>query len=127
MPRTHPYLKGLAETRARADDRCLRAEKRLTEVTQLLVRTRAQLEEKCARLEKGTLYWARVAHCSRAEREACDLLIKKYDALLVPAAIVPINGWQGRYGEHGELSKLVRRFVEMAYPNAITTTEVERP
>ena len=124
MPRTHPYLKGLAETRARADDRCLRAEKRLTEVTQLLVRTRAQLEAKCARLEKGTLYWARVAHCSRAEREACDLLIKKYDALLVPAAIVPINGWQGRYGEHGELSKLVRRFVEMAYPNAITTTEV---
>jgi len=65
-----------------------------------------------------------VAHCSRGEREACDRLIKKYDALLVPTAIVPINGWQGRYGEHGGLSKLVRQLVEMAYPNAITTTEV---
>jgi len=80
MKKTPSYLKGLAETHARAVGDVVRLEKLFSEIS-------AKLTE------------------SKANLAACDRLIRKFDARLNPTLIVPIHAWQGRYGKRGNYGK----------------------
>jgi len=99
MRKTPSYLKGLAETRARAAGDVQRFKEIYEEIGQKL---------------------------ARAERDlaACDCLIQKFDERLNPDLIQPIHGWQGRYGERGALLEEVRRIIQNAWPEEVTTTEI---
>ena len=93
MPRTHPYLKGLAETRARADGQCSLLE--------------GQIEVLFRRLEK-----------SQAERTSCDWLIRLFNPQLRPEAIQAISpGQRTRYGERGALTREIFAVLQLAYSN----------
>lgn len=76
MRKTPSYLKGLAETRARAAGDV----QRLQQIYQEIGR-----------------------HLARAEKDmaACDCLIQNFDERLDPSLIEPIHAWQGRYGKRG--------------------------
>ena len=99
MRKTHSYLKGLAETRARAHGDYTRLKAIHAEVSQKL-------------LEAETLMLS------------SDVLIKKYDERLQPSLIPPINAWQGRYGKRGALRRFVSHIIERAYPDSLTTQEI---
>lgn len=100
MPRTHPYLRGLAETRARADSQC-------SSLT-------AQLATLAYRLEKA-----------RTERDACDSLIRKFNPKLLPEAIQPITeGQRTQYGQRGALTKVILAALQQAYPESISTSAI---
>lgn len=99
MRKTPSYLKGLAETRARAAGDATRLQKLYDEIGQ-------KLEE------------------AKAEQAACDRLILKFDPRLVPARIPNINGSQGRYGKRGALGAAILRHVEATWPGEITTAEL---
>jgi hypothetical protein len=99
MRKTPSYLKGLAETRARAAGDIQRLKKIQEEVAQKLAQAQDELE-------------------------ACDRLIRKYDARLNPELIQPIRAWQGRYGKRGALQATIKRLLQEAFPEAIDTTEL---
>jgi hypothetical protein len=94
------YLKGLVETRARADAYAVRLE-----------RLSAELD---AALSKA-----------RRDRESCDNLIRAYNDQLDPAQIAPIQGRRGRYGPRGAFIGAMQSFIESAYPGEVTSAEVE--
>jgi len=94
-----PVMKGLVETRARADGQC----------------------NKLARLiESLSADFQRV----RAERDACDLLIAKINSRIRPDQIEPINAHQGRYGPRGSLRGTLIALIRSEHPGSITTTEL---
>jgi hypothetical protein len=99
MRKTPSYLKGLAETRARVSADVMRYEQIINEVSEAL--------------KKG-----------RAEMDACDTLIKKFDERLDPALIEPIRAWRGRYGKRGALREAIIRILKQRAPNPIATTEL---
>jgi hypothetical protein len=96
---TPSYLKGLAETRARA----ARAAQRFDEIYE-------EIGQKLAKAERALA--------------ACDCLIQKFDERLNPGLIQPIHGWKGRYGKRGPLLEEVKRIVQNAWPEKVTTTEI---
>lgn len=98
MVKVPSYLKGLVETRARADAYVQRLE--------------AVIREAEERLAKAM-----------AEREACDTLISAYNPNLNPDSIEPIRAWRGKYGKRGEKAQALREFVRAAYPAAVSTAE----
>ena len=99
MRKTPSYLKGLAETRARAaaDVLCY----------QQLV---AELQDKLSKAQN--------------ELTSCDTLIRKFDGRLDPNLITPINHWKGRYGKRGALRKAVIRLLQEQAPDELTTTAI---
>lgn len=99
MRKTPSYLKGLAETRARAHGDMERYQKLADEIA-------AKIAE-----AKETL-------------ESCDRLIRKFDIRLDPAEIPSVKGWQGRYGKRGALSEAIIEHLRHAYPNDLSTTEL---
>jgi len=100
MPRTHPYLRGLAETRARADSQCSTLAKQLATLS--------------SRLDKA-----------RTERDACDSLIRKFNPKLLPEAIQPITeGQRTQYGQRGALTREILAAMQQAYPESISTSAI---
>lgn len=99
MQKTPSYLKGLAETRARAAGE--------------VERYSALMSELQVRLDK-----------SKAELESCDRLIQRFDVRLDPTQIRPIHAWQGRYGKRGALKAAILNICKSAYPDAISSTEI---
>ncbi|MFG6463728.1 hypothetical protein ACG04Q_19295 [Roseateles sp. DXS20W] len=99
MLRVPSYLKGLVETRARADASVCRLQALIDEAQQNLER-------------------------AKAERDAADVLIQTYNPNLDPTTIVPVRAWRGRYGKRGEKAAVIRAFVQAAYPQAVSTVEV---
>lgn len=99
MQRTPSYLKGLAETRARAAGDVERLTQLHSEITRLLEN-------------------------AKAEVASCDLLIRKFDGKLDPTKIPAIRAWKGRYGKRGALREAVLRVVEAAWPESVATTEL---
>ena len=84
MRKTPSYLKGLAETRARAHGDTIRLGKIRDEI-------HAKLEE------------------AKFLVESCDRLIVQYDSRLNPTLIQPVGAWQGRYGKRGALTEAISR------------------
>lgn len=99
MRKTPSYLKGLAETRARAarDVQCYQ---------QLVDELQTRLAQ------------------AQAELAACDTLIKKFDDRLDPGMIQPVNGWKGRYGKRGALKEAVLKVLQAHAPAEVTTTVI---
>ena len=97
--KTPSYLKGLAETRARADGDVQRLQRIHEDIGQKLTE-------------------------AIAERDACDKLIRKYDVRLNPELITPIRGWKGRYGRRGQLRESVLQLLQNRFPDTVTTTEL---
>lgn len=99
MQKTPSYLKGLAETRARAAGE--------------VERYSALLNELQTRLD-----------ISRADLDSCDRLIQRFDIRLDPTQIRPIHAWQGRYGKRGALKAAILNACKDVYPNTISSTEI---
>lgn len=99
MRKTPSYLKGLAETRARAAADVLRYRQVIEEVMASLAQAQAELT-------------------------ACDTLIKKFDDRLDPTQVEPINHWKGRYGKRGALREAILALLEARAPAAVPTPEI---
>lgn len=99
MRKTPSYLKGLAETRARAAADVLRYKQLINEIMGSLAKAQAELE-------------------------ACDTLIKKFDERLDPALIEPVLHWKGRYGKRGALREAVLVLLQERAPAAVPTPEI---
>ncbi|AUN95852.1 hypothetical protein [Pseudazoarcus pumilus] len=99
MRKTPSYLKGLAETRAR-------------------------VAADVARLERLIAGASEQLNASRQELEACDTLIRKFDARLDPSLIQSVRGWQGRYGKRGALSEAILDYLRDCAPDAVSTPEL---
>ncbi len=99
MRKTPSYLKGLAETRARAAADVLRYRQVIDEIMVSLTKAQAELD-------------------------ACDTLIKKFDERLDPTQVEPINHWKGRYGKRGALREAILVLLQERAPAAATTTEI---
>jgi len=99
MRKTPSYLKGLAETRARAarDVQCYQ---------QLVDELQTRLAQ------------------AQAELAACDTLIRKFDDRLDPDLIDPVNHWQGRYGKRGALKAAILKVLQAHAPEEVTTTMI---
>jgi hypothetical protein len=98
MPKKVPsYLKGLVETRARAAGDLERYTRIMAEVS------------------------AKVAG-ARAEIDACDRLIRKFDTRLKPELIEPLRTHP--YGGRGGLRAALVEYLQAVYPAAATSTEI---
>lgn len=97
--KTPSYLKGLAETRARAAGDVAHYELILADVA-------AKLDE------------------AKASVVACDHLIKKFDPRLDPGKIEAIRGWKGRYKTRGALRAEIIAYLKASAPEAVSTDEL---
>lgn len=88
MRKTPSHLKGLAETRARADGDIHRIQ-----------RLRAEIDPKRAEALRIEAIHAQVTAnlaAARTERDACDLLIRKFGSRLDPEPVAPVRAVKGR-------------------------------
>lgn len=99
MRKVPSYLKGLAETRARAAGEIARYER-----LQADIGTRLDL--------------------ARAQLAACDCLIQKFDARLRPELIRPITATKGRYGPRGGLANAVKQYLREQWPAEVPSDEL---
>jgi hypothetical protein len=97
--KVHSYLKGLAETRARAAGDIARFERITEEVAAKLAEARSVLD-------------------------SCDRLIKRYNPELQPELIGPIRIWPNHGGKRGELRSIILEFMERHAPDEVTTMEI---
>lgn len=99
MRKTPSYLKGLAETRARAAGDLERALELLAEAQ-------------------------RAVDAARSDLAACDRLITKFDSSIDPGKIAPIRGYKGRYGWRGDLANAIECYLRENAPSEVGTAEI---
>lgn len=116
MRKTHSYLKGLADTRARADGEVLRLKALYDELDEKLAEAR--------RIQAIFDDVARKMGEAVSRRDACDKLIRDFDDRLDPNLIAPIRAWKNRYGKRGELKTAIVRILQKIAPSEITTPEL---
>jgi hypothetical protein len=116
MRKTPSYLKGLAETRARADGEVLRLQRLLDDLAPAVAEARRMLS-----LQEDILAEHAVA---TTKRDACDTLIRGFDSRLDPAQIAPIRAFKGKYGKRGALRETLVEILRDASPAEVSTTEV---
>lgn len=126
MPKskTHPYLKGLAETRARAAGDYEKASQAIAERTRVLQHLTQQFEISSRVAVEALSAAEKQAATAMTIREACDQLIFRLNNELAPEDIEPISAWQGRYGRRGALSQAIQQIIEVAYPAEVSTGEI---
>ena len=120
MRKTNSYLKGLAETRARAAGSLQRLRQLRSEVQRKLKVAKADVE----RYQKMEIELARNLEEARADLKSCDWLIRKFDSRLDPSEIAPIAAWKGRYGKRGALKEAVSRILEDHAPVALAIPDL---
>ena len=120
MAKTPPYLKGLAETRARAAGDVVRfgalagdALASLAEEKLEVTLYQSLADEFNARLTQ--------AH---AEANACDIFIRKIAPNTDPANILAIQAWQGHYGRRGSLKAAIADCIRSSAPAAVSKAEI---
>lgn len=96
MARTPSYLKGLAETRARAASE---VERYAVLVPELIAKFAT----------------------AQAELEACDLFIRKFSPGTDPSRIPSVQAWQGRYGLRGALKDAIAEHLRACAPAEVST------
>lgn len=124
MQRRSPLMKGLVETRARADAGLHNALNAVARHTERLNKLAVRFERASEGPKSAIAISQNVAEEALRVRNACDQFIRKLDQGIDPSEIKPVDGWQGRYGPRGALGKAVAQFIESAYPNTVTTREV---
>lgn len=122
MRKTHSYLKGLAETRARAAGSLQRLRQLRSEVQRKLKVATAEVE----RYQKMEVELARKLEEARTDLKSCDWLIRKFDSRLDPSEIAPIAAWKGRYGKRGALKEAVSRILKDHSPVALSIPELSK-
>ena len=120
MARTHPFVKGLAETRARAAGELDRCEFLAPKLDRALARARADV----VRLQASVITLPARRARAQAELDACDLFLRKTLPGITPACIPSVNAWQGRYGTRGALKTAIAEFVRACAPAEVTTREI---
>lgn len=119
MRKTHSYLKGLAETRARAAGSLQRL---TSEVERKLKVAKADVE----RYQKMEIELARNLEEARTDLKSCDWLIRKFDSRLDPEEIEPIVAWKGRYGKRGALKEAVSCILTDHAPVALSIPDLSK-
>ena len=99
MRKTPSYLKGLVETRARSAGALLRYQRLASEIA------------------------VRLAE-AQAEVEACDRLIRRFDARLDPERIEPIRVFRANYGARGAFIVALKAYLREQYPSEVSTSEL---
>ena len=122
MRKTHSYLKGLAETRARAGGALQRLKQLRSEVQRKLKVAKADVE----RYQKMEIELARKLEEARTDLKSCDWLIRKFDSRLDPSEIAPIAAWKGRYGKRGALKEAVSRILKDHAPVALSIPDLSK-
>jgi hypothetical protein len=122
MRKTHSYLKGLAETRARAGGALQRLKNLRSEVQRKLKTAKADVE----RYQKMEVELARKLEEARTDLKSCDWLIRKFDSRLDPSEIAPIAAWKGRYGKRGALKEAVSRILKDHAPVALSIPDLSK-
>lgn len=122
MRKTHSYLKGLAETRARAGGALQRLKDLRSEVQRKLKVAMADVE----RYQKMEIELARKLEEARTDLKSCDWLIRKFDSRLDPSEIAPISAWKGRYGKRGALKGAVSRILKDHAPVALSIPDLSK-
>jgi hypothetical protein len=120
MRKTHSYLKGLAETRARAAGSLQRLKQLRSEVQGKLKVAKADVE----RYQKLEIELVRKLEEARTDLKSCDWLIRKFDSRLDPSEIAPIAAWKGRYGKRGALKEAVSRTLKARAPVALSIPDL---
>lgn len=121
MSRTHPYLKGLAETRARVAGDI----QRLLKAQQTLLERMNRIRQQGELCERQLLTISRLLPLRQEELHACDRLIVSFNAQVNPAHIKAIQAWQGRYRQRGGLRGTIAQVLRQAYPKALTSHVLE--
>jgi hypothetical protein len=127
MTKVPSYLKGLAETRARAAGDLQRINRLAERLDFRCEEMQDEMKRLDLELEQSIL--VRASLTSRREKAiadlgACDLLIKKFDARLKPEDILPIEAWKGRYGKRGSLTKIVLGYLKALHPKSVSSFEL---
>ena len=104
------YLKGLVDSRARADGHVQSLAPAVAAAREALVRATATLRRNEASLSR--------AHVAR---DACDTLLRKWNEAIDTDDIAPVHAWKGRYGERGALQRQVLVFVDAAGAAGVAT------
>ncbi|MDE2628819.1 MAG: hypothetical protein KGL99_16875 [Burkholderiales bacterium] len=104
------YLKGLVDSRARADGHLQRLAPAVAAAREALARAAARLRKQEASLDR-----ARVA------RDACDVLLRSWSDAIETDEIVPVHAWKGRYGKRGAFKQQIISFLGAAGPSGIGT------
>lgn len=120
VQKTPSYLKGLAETRARADATASRCATMISETIQFIDRARQELAE----AEASLLRLQDRKEFAEKERDSCDVLIRSFDGRLNPEKIEPIAGWKGRYGKRGALKATVLAYMKERAPEPVSIREL---
>ena len=120
MRKTHSYLKGLAETRARAAGSLQRLKQLRSEVQGKLKVAKADVE----RYQKLEIELVLKLEEARTDLKSCDWLIRKFDSRLDPSEIAPIAAWKGRYGKRGALKEAVSRTLKARAPVALSIPDL---
>jgi hypothetical protein len=105
------YLKGLVDSRARADGDVQRIAPVVTAARAALARSAAKLAK-----QEASLGRAQVA------RDACDTLLRKWSEAIDADSIASVQAWRGRYGERGALRQQILVLVEAAGPEGVSTS-----
>lgn len=97
------YLKGLVDSRARADGHVRRLAPAVAAAREALARSTAKLQK-----QEASLARAQVA------RAACDTLLHKWSNAIVTDEIAPVHAWKGRYGPWGAFTQQILVFLDAA-------------
>jgi hypothetical protein len=122
MRKTPSYLRGLAETRARAAGSLQRLKNLRSEVQRKLKVAKADVE----RYQKMEAELAPKLEEARTDLKSCDWLIRKFDSRLDPSEIEPIVAWKGRYGKRGALKETISRLLKDHAPMALSIPELSK-
>lgn len=120
MQKTPSYLKGLAETRARAAGDLRRHTRQKAALETLL----SDLEANLVRYRKMYTRVCEYLENAESDLESCDRLIRKFDGRLDPDEIEPIRAHKGRYGGHDRLREAIMGLLKDCHPEALDTEQV---
>lgn len=122
MKKVPSALKWLAEQRARmAGD--LRS---ASQGCQSLQNDVHKVQQELAAIEKLLLTAQARRDRLTDKLAALDVVVTLYDADIDPAAIAPINAWQGTYGRRGALREFLMETLEACSPGCLTSKELEK-
>jgi hypothetical protein len=121
MKKTPSALKWLAEKRARVAGELQSCEQTMALLEEDIQELRKRLTFIEVALANASVRRARLT----AELGSMDRVVQMYDESIDPAAIAPINGWQGNYGKRGALRKFLIETLRSRASEFISTSELE--
>lgn len=126
MQKLSPLMKGLVETRARADGDYQHALATLNHRTQYAHSIQQTFKAKLNKASHAISLAQSQADAALQTRNACDNLISKLNSKIQTTQIESIHAWKDRYGPRNILSQTLLKVLHDAYPEAISTTLISQ-